>query len=571
MTRILTHRRLWTLPVLLWTVLVGASYLWNARQIMAGALTDMRGEARQIFKIIEAARLWNAQHGGVYGLRNASSPSNPYLNVPEKDIATPSGRQLTLLNPAYMTRQMSEVIQDQSGVHIHITSLKPINPKNAAQPWEAGALRQFEAGLDEYFEIAEAPTHAQVQYMAPLVTRQACLRCHENQGYKVGDIRGGISVAFDAEPFLGAIAQRRQQLAWVHGGVWLLLCGLSLVSLQANRRQFLLLQAAKEHQDHMVERRTAELLTEMRERKQAESFLRMLVNASGEALFGVDKNGRCNFCNPMAVRLLGYGGADEILGVSLLALIQSQKHEGDDESPVGACRALKYGEHVHEENAQFIRADGSEFPVEYRSHPIYADGEIVGAVISFSDITQRQESQARIWHKATHDMLTGLPNRDLLNDRLDTAIAQARRYNGQVAVLFVDLDRFKDANDRLGHDAGDAILMETARRMEACLRETDTVARLGGDEFLVVLPLVESRDRAERVANKIVEQLSRPFELKAGRAQISASIGIAFYPDDADNKDKLLRVADHAMYRAKDSGRGTWREYHNGAGNNPPH
>ncbi len=157
---------------------------------------------------------------------------------------------------------------------------------------------------------------------------------------------------------------------------------------------------------------------------------------------------------------------------------------------------------------------------------------------------------------ATHDALTGLPNRLLLHDRLAHAIARAKRYESLVAVAFVDLDGFKPVNDRLGHDAGDALLVALARRMQDALRETDTLARLGGDEFVAVLADLPDREMAFKLVDRLNEVLSQPFPLAGEEVRLSASIGVALYPaDGVDEADQLVRLADQAMYRAKRDGK----------------
>lgn len=548
------------LALVIWGMLVLASWYWNASQTRQALFAIMANQGRDIFRIIEATRLWNAQHGGVYGLRSEATPSNPYLNVAGKDIDAPGGKPLTLLNPAYMTRQLSSVILDRTGVRIHITSLKPINPDNQAQPWEAVALGQFEQGRAEYFDVEIGQGQATARFMRPLITKPPCLACHGHQGYGAGDIRGGISVAFDASPFLAQIEARNLQLAWVHGVVWLLLSGLTLVAIRIIGRQFGDLREAKAAQDQLVALRTHELHTEMRERKEAESFLRMLVDSSGEAMFGVDKEGHCNFINPAALRLLGYHDPQQVAGLSLLALVQTRETVPDQDSYI-ACRSLKHGEYVHAPEAWFVRADGKEFPVEYRSHPIFAEGRIAGAVITFSDISDRKARQDAVWFQANHDALTGLPNRGLFEDRLDNALSAARRQLVQGAVLFVDLDRFKAANDRHGHAVGDALLREAAQRMRACVRESDTVARLGGDEFVILLAPPIQRGDAEQTAARLGQRLAEPYSLAGLSIDVSASIGIALFPEAGDRPDWVLRHADAAMYAAKAAGRDTWRVY----------
>ncbi len=568
MNRLLLNRKLWLIPVLLWLALVSFSYVWTVSEMSRHAEETIANQARFVFKMVEATRQWNALHGGVYGGLSETTPSNPYLHVLEKDLVTSSGKRLTLLNPAYMTRQLAEVIHEQIGIRIHITSLKPINPGNVANRWEAGALNRFDQGELEYFAVDGTPGLPMARFMAPLVTKQACLKCHSHQGYKVGDIRGGISVSFPVKTLLADLALRQRQSAGIHIGVWLLLSGLTLLALHLVRRQLLSLTAAEAQQGQLVEQRTVELSTEVRERREAETSLRMLINFSGEGIFGLDRSGRFTFINPVAVRLMGHLAADELLGQAMPSLFLRaaavEPADGETDNPAARITGvLRDGLPLHEEEAWFTRADGSRLAVEYRAHPLISEGEILGVVVTFSDITQRKQTQDRIWRQANYDALTGLPNRDLLDDRLERALSQARRRDSQVAVLFVDLDNFKAANDRFGHDAGDTILREAARRMAACLRDTDTVARLGGDEFLIVLPLLESRQDAEFVAEKIVEQLAQSFVLPAGVAQISASIGIAYFPEDADTADKLLRNADHAMYRAKDAGRSTYRLFKN--------
>ncbi len=179
----------------------------------------------------------------------------------------------------------------------------------------------------------------------------------------------------------------------------------------------------------------------------------------------------------------------------------------------------------------------------------------------FSDITERKAAEARIHHLAHHDALTNLPNRMLLQDRLDQAILQSRRSRRHAAVLFIDLDRFKLINDTLGHDVGVGLLSQVARRCQEVVRDTDTVARQGGDEFVIVLPELEHAQDATVVARKLLEVLGRPYRLGAHELTVTASIGIAVYPEDGRNASVLLRNADAAMYGAKADGRNAFQFY----------
>ncbi|RZT75783.1 PAS domain S-box-containing protein/diguanylate cyclase (GGDEF)-like protein [Azospira oryzae] len=186
-------------------------------------------------------------------------------------------------------------------------------------------------------------------------------------------------------------------------------------------------------------------------------------------------------------------------------------------------------------------------------------GALTHYITLFSDITERKETEARIHHLAHHDPLTGLPNRFTLEARLEQSLADARRHGHKVAVMFMDLDRFKTINDSLGHAVGDSLLMEIAHRLRSAVRESDTVARLGGDEFVVVLPDVEGANDAAHVAGKIIEDVARSLRVGAHELHTSASIGISLYPDDGETVPTVMQNADTAMYHAKAIGRNNFQ------------
>ena len=187
-----------------------------------------------------------------------------------------------------------------------------------------------------------------------------------------------------------------------------------------------------------------------------------------------------------------------------------------------------------------------------------AEGEIVSLLGISRDITERKYSEERIQYLANFDALTGLPNRNLLADHLQYAISLAKRSNGQLAVMFIDLDRFKDINDTLGHSVGDAFLIEVGARLKTVLRESDTAARLGGDEFILVLPDTDAPGAAS-IVDKLLEVISQPYQVEQYALIVTASIGIAIYPNDGESLDALSRSADTAMYRAKGEGRNGYR------------
>ena len=183
-------------------------------------------------------------------------------------------------------------------------------------------------------------------------------------------------------------------------------------------------------------------------------------------------------------------------------------------------------------------------------------GQIIGTMGIAHDITDRKQAEVQIRYMALHDVLTGLPNRALLHDRLSQAIALARRHKEKIAVLMLDLDHFKNVNDSLGHSVGDRLLEAVSKRLQACLRASDVVARLAGDEFVIALPEAGDNENIEQVAHKVLAALAEPLQLEGHELVISGSIGISQFPADGDNSEALLQGADAAMYEAKKSGRG---------------
>jgi diguanylate cyclase (GGDEF)-like protein len=175
------------------------------------------------------------------------------------------------------------------------------------------------------------------------------------------------------------------------------------------------------------------------------------------------------------------------------------------------------------------------------------------------DMVRRKSYQMALYRSANFDELTGVPNRALFHDRLDQTLKQSERYKRKFALLFIDLDGFKSVNDTLGHDAGDAVLIQTAERLQKCVRDADTVARMGGDEFTIILSTIASVDAAEAVARKIIHALAAPFSIGSEEAQIGASIGISMFPENGTDADALLKRADDAMYVAKNEGKNDYR------------
>ena len=291
------------------------------------------------------------------------------------------------------------------------------------------------------------------------------------------------------------------------------------------------------------------------EKLQAEESMKLaatIYGSSAEAVMVTDENNKIIDVNPAFVSQTGYS-LDEVRGKNP-SVLQSGRHEK-------AFYQKMWHDILEKGNWQGElwdrRKDGSLHAKFINISLIrHEDGSVYRHVAQFFDITDRKQKEELIWKQAYFDALTDLPNRRLFQDRLDQQIKKSHRTGTSLALLFIDLDRFKAINDTLGHAKGDQLLEEAANRIVGCVRETDTVARLGGDEFTVILPEFGGHLHLERVAQNIIRELARPFDLGDGDVgYISASIGIALYPDDADNYSNLMQHADQAMYLAKSEGR----------------
>lgn len=668
---------------------------FSLAEIEADIASIARERGAVLFRLIEVTRDWNAQHGGVYVPVTDSTQPNAYLQHPRRDITTEDGRRLTLVNPAFMTRQIAEIAEKAEGVRFHITSLKPIRPANLADAWEAESLIRFEKdGLKErlaFFAdgggVLPGPAH---RYMAPLVVKEACLACHEIQGYKVGDIRGGISVSMPADALVMIAGERRRQVMALYLAGFAVVAGLAHLVARRTRRYLLSLQEINRRQESVIAERTldlsaanvalereiAEVESAQRHLEESRARYRAVVESSQNGV-AVIEGGRVTFVNERMAGMIDYR-PEELLAMKFSAWVapedrdwfrerlrrylageavpgeyrlrllhrdgQTRRHvdvhvrshknergesifiasvrdmtemlEAEKERLIAAavfgCAAeailvtdkdnrilrvnpafsavtgytpqevlgkspgiLKSGRHDAAFFAQMWRRINEQGSWEGEIWNRRKNGELYVAwlsittitgeagegrhVATFTDITQRKEAEEIVLHRANFDALTSLPNRNLFADRLGSALASARRHGRRFALFYIDLDFFKNVNDTLGHAAGDRLLADAARRMEACVRDTDTVARLGGDEFSLILSELDDADEAEELASRLNRALAEPYALAEGRVQVSGSIGIAIYPENGTDEALLKKAADQALYAAKAAGRNTFR------------
>lgn len=557
--------RLWLQPSILFVVVafgVVVSFALDWRQTDANMHSVARERGAALFRLAELARHWNALHGGVYVPVTEATQPNPYLEHPRRDLQTQDGLRLTMINPAHMTRQIAEIAGQADGIQLHITSLKPIRPGNAPDAWEADALRRFEGGLDEIAELIPG-SPAVHRYMAPLRVTAACLKCHEKQGYVTGQIRGGLSVTMPAAPLLQIRDADRIHSGAAHLLMFGVVAALLQLLLSRTRGHMRTLEDLARKQEHVILERTQDLSqanAQLEGQLAASELAARVFENAAEAIVVTDEEGKFIQVNPAFSLMTGYA-ANEVLGQPA-ALLRSGRHPPEFYDEMSKILRL---DNRWQGEVWNRRKNGEVFVVWLSVSRVTHAGQPARFVSTLTDITRSKQLEEELRHRAYHDPLTDLSNRALFADRLQVAILQAQRHKRSFALCFIDLDYFKPVNDRFGHAAGDDLLIETAKRLRLCVRAADTVARMGGDEFAAILTDTGSRAEVEEVAARIVAELARPFELQAGTARISCSLGIALFPEHGMDAETLQRNADLALYGVKASSRNAYRICADGA------
>lgn len=644
---------LWPVGIILWSCLI-LLLGWEAYKNQDQLVFKMaKAEAMGSYNKDLIYRRWVAKQGGVYVPVTEHTQPNPYLKVPTRDITTTSGKQLTLINPAYMTRQVCEMGSDQYGAQGHITSLNPIRPKNTPDAWERECLDAFEKGAKESTEKLSIENKSYLRYMRYMVTEDMCLKCHAVQGYKVGDIRGGISVTIPMEHYQQAqtalfkVTVRQLTLLWIIGLLFffyfrrIVLKQIAIVEeaqtkAELSEQQYRLIfdemnigfiladyatgrvikcnshlaeiadcrpqeaightqtlfpsQAAQNTQDlsfasylrHSTEKVMCTQVTtrngktkdieiqgqliiidgtklvlamvkDVTQRKQLELQSLRLLRAIDQCPISVlltDPCGRAIYLNRCFTERKGYT-LDDCYDPHnpLLILVQTWIRNITTASTTCAQNTSWLEERLAQRKDSSTYWERTTF-----STVLDQSGQITCYLVIGEDITAEKNNALQFTYQATHDMLTGLGNRLLLQDRVDEAIALTQRTNTSIFLMLLDIDRFKLVNDSLGHGAGDVMLQTLAQRIKETVRSFDSVVRLGGDEFAVLFTENTDSSTIKTIIKQLQDNIAKPIHIHDYPITVTASIGVCSYPDHGTTCDELIRYADIAMYNAKESG-----------------
>lgn len=370
----------------------------------------------------------------------------------------------------------------------------------------------------------------------------------EMDGFEVAELmRARKSTANTPIIFVTAINDDKQYMrkGYLSGAVDFLSKPIEPIVLQSKVKIFLQLDLQKRMLEHSL-----------LEVEQLKTSNELLLQSVGEGIIGIDPNGVFTFVNPASEAILGLD-SEQMIGIHFNELAKNlgEKFKDFDWYKTNLYRTCNQEKRPYKSEVTFRSTK-----LEYNARPIIKpDGQFAGIVLAFKDITDRHEMQSKLSYMAQYDALTGLGNRNLFADALRNAVENTHISKIPFALLFIDLDRFKQVNDTLGHDIGDILLKKVTGRLREYAREHDVICRLGGDEFTIILEGNNIKRAAERIAEKVIRALSQPFSIESHEVYIGASIGIVLYPESATDTNELIKNADISMYQAKRLGRNRYQ------------
>ncbi|WP_456448057.1 EAL domain-containing protein [Thiolapillus sp.] len=521
---------------ILWTLSILAIAAWTISAEVNSTLTLATIEARAYFNKDQAIRLWATDHGRIYVPQTADYPPDPNLShIPERDIVTPSGITLTLINPARIIRELDTGYGQLYGVTGRVTSLKPLAVENTPDAWERRALKRLFNGESEVLEITRIDGEEYLRLMQPLITKEGCLLCHKGQGFEIGKPGGGIGIKLPMKDLREHEGRAIASKSIILLALWFL----GIASLVVGGR--ILRGHAKIRQQMLYE------LTQSEKRKSA------IVETALDCIITIDKYDCILEFNPAAERTFGYSRR-EVLGKRMGELLVPESLR--EMHYQGLRRQLQTGERTilgTRIETTALRADGNEFPVELAITRI-EQGEQVLFTAYLRDIAESREMAEQLMFQATHDFLTELLNRHSFEQSLQKLLDKSSD-NHEHCLMYLDLDRFKLINDSCGHAAGDELLRQLARLLQDNIRDTDILGRLGGDEFGLILPDCPL-DCALETGNRLLKAAQDyRFYWDNKIFSIGLSIGLVVIANQKQPVTELLHLADAACYRAKEEGR----------------
>jgi diguanylate cyclase (GGDEF)-like protein/PAS domain S-box-containing protein len=476
------------------------------------------------------------------------------------------------LFPVKTTKEISDRFSRsmEGDVVIRTVSDRPRNPKNRANSFEMEMMHYFREHpqKQEHF-VQKGNVYF---YSKPLYIKQSCLKCHgkrENAlpsirkkydkayDYKLGDLRGLMMIKIKEHSFFNILYADFRNTVVTTLVMYVLFLIIIYVLLQKMREKD---EQYTENLEHEIAKKTSEI------HKQKDTFQTLFEKASDGIL--IMGNTSLVECNEQAVTIFGYNSKKQLLDTPPEKLSPMYQPDGGRSSEkVGEMIRLAKEHRGYQFEWVNLRANGDVFFSEVTLTPIVLNGEDVVHIV-VRDISEKKKAEKKLieqknilHYQAHHDALTGLPNRTLFNDRLEHGVEICKRQNSMLALLFIDLDHFKQINDTLGHHVGDNVLKVVAERLKENLRNEDTLARLGGDEFTIIIEGISHIQETQKLAEKIQQVMAQPIHIDGHTLYITCSIGISIFPQDDTEPENLVKYADAAMYRAKEEGRNNYQFY----------
>ncbi|MDD5117820.1 MAG: EAL domain-containing protein [Sulfuricurvum sp.] len=514
-------------------ILILTSLIWNIHNINQQILQLATQEAKTNLNKDLAFRLWATRHGGAYLTVDENTKPIPFLaNIKDRDVNISSGKMLTLYNPATMLREIMNDYGKLYGVKARITAKVYMNPENAPDTWESKALDILSSGKKEYTEIIQVDGKRYLRMMQPMYMEQGCIKCHAWTGIPVGGLRGATDVTIPLDSYKLIERDSISNLILTHLILWII--GIGMILFLGRR----LIGSEKAFE---TSRQRLLMLTHALEQ-------------SGNGIIITNTQGIIEYVNKAFSKINGYT-RQELIGKKPNVM---RTHLNSSEIYKNMWETISKGFTWRGEFKNQKKNGAIYWCLETISPVLDNDGKITHYIGVIEDIEDRKHTEEHLQQLILFDPLTKLPNRHFFRERLNTQILEAQENDKIFGLIYIDLDRFKMVNDSLGHSVGDQLLQNLADRFAQICDENRFCVRLGGDEFAIITEFSDSKESIEKSVHDILHLMKEPFFIDQNDIYMTASIGIALYPQDGDDAETLIKAADMAMYGAKIKGKNTY-------------